>query len=190
MLSMAHCALSRLGVARPEEMVCSDSLSGISSSKVQRCPLHQHPAVCAGSATLQHLPLRARRPLPSSAGVAVWSGESWITEAALIQTISMSSTVDATSWPDGRRLTAGTPDLHSGGPQEGIGAPSTSRSLQSPLSTGHESAVTLNCMTQPLSGIISCVTAYTSLPSALPHTITPSGELQKRCTEQSSENNQ
>lgn len=50
--------------------------------------------------------------------------------------------------------------------------------------------VTLNCMTQPLSGIISCVTAYTSLPSALPHTITPSGELQKRCTEQSSENNQ
>lgn len=45
-------------------------------------------------------------------------------------------------------------------------------------------------MTQPLSGIISCVTAYTSLPSALPHTITPSGELQKRCTEQSSENNQ
>lgn len=50
--------------------------------------------------------------------------------------------------------------------------------------------VTLNCMTQPLSGIMSCVTAYTSLPSALPHTITPSGELQKRCTEQSSENSQ
>lgn len=49
---------------------------------------------------------------------------------------------------------------------------------------------TLNCITQPLSGIMSWVTAYTSLPSAFPQTITPSGELQKRCTEQSSENNQ
>lgn len=52
------------------------------------------------------------------------------------------------------------------------------------------SLFTLNCMTQPLSGTMSCVTAYTSLPSALPQTITPSGELQNLCTEQSSENNQ
>lgn len=49
---------------------------------------------------------------------------------------------------------------------------------------------TLNCMTQPLPGIMSCVTASTSCPSVPPHTITPSGELQKRLTEQSSENSQ
>lgn len=38
--------------------------------------------------------------LKSSASVAVWSSESWITETALIQTVSVPPAVTVTRWPD------------------------------------------------------------------------------------------
>lgn len=47
-----------------EVQISSDRLSGIGPPKVQSCALHQHTAVCAGLAALQHLPLRARGTLP------------------------------------------------------------------------------------------------------------------------------
>lgn len=38
--------------------------------------------------------------LESSAGVAVWSGESRVTQAPLVQAVSVATTVSMAGWPD------------------------------------------------------------------------------------------
>lgn len=56
--------MTKYWLSSPKVQVSGNSLSGVSSSKIQGCTLYQHTTVCAGSTSLKNVPLRPGRSFP------------------------------------------------------------------------------------------------------------------------------